>query len=62
MDITGKNILCTKMLIPIKFKEEMRMGNDIKCLILLLVVAIFFITEIIPLAVTATAGAIGCGV
>ena len=62
MDITGKNILCTKMLIPIKFKEEMRMGNDIKCLILLLVVAIFFITEIIPLAVTATAGAIACGV
>ena len=38
------------------------MGNDVKCLILLLVVAIFFITEIIPLAVTATAGAIACGV
>ncbi len=38
------------------------MGQDIKCLILLLVVAIFFITEIIPLAVTATAGAIACGV
>ncbi len=38
------------------------MGNDVKCLILLLVVAIFFITEIIPLAITATAGAIACGV
>ena len=37
------------------------MGNDVKCLILLAVVAVFFITEIIPLAVTATAGAIGCG-
>ena len=38
------------------------MGNDVKCLILLLVVAVFFITEIIPLAITATAGAIACGV
>jgi len=38
------------------------MGNDVKCLILLLVIAVFFITEIIPLAVTATAGAIACGV
>ena len=38
------------------------MGNDVKCLILLLVVALFFITEIIPLAITATAGAIACGV
>ena len=38
------------------------MGQDIKCLILLLVIAVFFITEIIPLAVTATAGAIACGV
>ena len=37
------------------------MGNDVKCLILLAVVAVFFITEIIPLAVTATAGAIACG-
>ena len=37
------------------------MGNDVKCLILLGVIAIFFITEIIPLAVTATAGAIACG-
>jgi di/tricarboxylate transporter len=38
------------------------MGQDVKCLILLLVIAVFFITEIIPLAVTATAGAIACGV
>ena len=38
------------------------MGQDVKCLILLLVIAIFFITEIIPLAVTATAGGIACGV
>ena len=37
------------------------MGNDVKCLILLAVVAVFFITEIIPLAVTATGGAIACG-
>jgi hypothetical protein len=26
------------------------MGQDVKCLILLLVIAVFFITEIIPLA------------
>jgi sodium-dependent dicarboxylate transporter 2/3/5 len=38
------------------------MGQDVKCLILLLVIAVFFITEIIPLAITATAGAIACGV
>src|SRR5574344_2892094 len=38
------------------------MGQDIKCSIMLLVIAVFFITEIIPLAVTATAGAIACGV
>lgn len=38
------------------------MGQDIKCLVLLLVVAILFVTEIIPLAITATAGAIACGV
>src|SRR5574344_1759549 len=38
------------------------MTPAIKCLILLAVVALFFITEIIPLAITATAGAIACGV
>ena len=38
------------------------MGADVKCLLLLAVVALFFITELIPLAVTATAGAIACGV
>ncbi|MEG0970579.1 MAG: SLC13 family permease, partial [Acidaminococcaceae bacterium] len=38
------------------------MGADVKCLMLLAVVALFFITELIPLAVTATAGAIACGV
>lgn len=38
------------------------MGQDIKCLILLIVVALLFVTEIIPLAVTATGGAIACGV
>lgn len=38
------------------------MSPAIKCLILLAVVAIFFITEIIPLAITSTAGAIMCGV
>ncbi|MEG0797818.1 MAG: SLC13 family permease [Acidaminococcaceae bacterium] len=38
------------------------MGADVKCLILLAVVALLFITELIPLAVTATAGAVACGV
>ena len=37
------------------------MAQSTKCLILLAVIALFFITEIIPLAVTATAGAISCG-
>ena len=32
------------------------MSHAIKCLILLAVVALFFITELIPLAITATAG------
>ena len=38
------------------------MTAAIKCMILLAVVALFFVTEIIPLAITATAGAIACGV
>ena len=38
------------------------MSQSTKCLILLAVVAIFFITEIIPLAVTSTAASIACGV
>ena len=37
------------------------MAQSTKCLILLAVIAVFFITEIIPLAVTATAGSIDCG-
>ena len=37
------------------------MGTDVQCLILLAVVALFFITELIPLAVTATVGAVACG-
>ena len=37
------------------------MSPAIKCLILLAVIALFFVTELIPLAVTATAGAIACG-
>ena len=37
------------------------MAQSTKCLILLAVIALFFITEIIPLAITATAGAIACG-
>lgn len=37
------------------------MSNAVKCLILLAVIALFFVTELIPLAVTATAGAIACG-
>ena len=38
------------------------MTPAIKCLILLAVVAVMFITEIIPLAITSTAGAVMCGV
>ena len=38
------------------------MTPAIKCLILLAVVALFFVTEIVPLAITATAGAIACGI
>ena len=37
------------------------MSPAIKCLILLAVTAVFFITEIIPLAVTSMAAAIACG-
>ena len=37
------------------------MSQAVKCLIVLAVIALFFVTEIIPLAVTATAGAIACG-
>ena len=37
------------------------MSPAIKCLILLAVVALFFVTELIPLAVTATGAAIACG-
>ena len=38
------------------------MTPAVKCLILLAVVAVMFITEIIPLAITSTAGAVMCGV
>lgn len=38
------------------------MSPAIKCLIMLAVIALFFVTEIIPLAITATAGAIASGV
>ena len=37
------------------------MSPAIKCLILLAVVAILFVTELIPLAITAMGGAIACG-
>ncbi len=37
------------------------MSPAVKCLVLVAVVALLFITEIIPLAVTATAGSIACG-
>ncbi|MBQ9763115.1 MAG: SLC13/DASS family transporter [Phascolarctobacterium sp.] len=37
------------------------MSPAIKCLILLAVVALFFVTELIPLAITAIGGAIACG-
>ncbi len=38
------------------------MSPAIKCLLLLAVVALFFVTEIIPLAITATGAAVACGV
>ena len=38
------------------------MTPAVKCLILLAVVALFFVTELVPLAVTAMSGAIACGV
>ena len=37
------------------------MSTAVKCLILLAVVALLFVTELIPLAITAMAGAIACG-
>ena len=37
------------------------MSPAIKCLFLLAVIALFFVTELIPLAITAMAGAIACG-
>ena len=37
------------------------MSPAIKCLIMLAVIALFFVTELIPLAVTAMGGAIACG-
>ncbi len=37
------------------------MSQAVKCLIMLAVIALFFVTELIPLAVTAMSGAIACG-
>ena len=37
------------------------MSPAVKCLILLAVVALLFVTELIPLAITAMGGAIACG-
>ena len=37
------------------------MSPAVKCLVLLAVVALLFVTELIPLAITAMAGAIACG-
>ena len=37
------------------------MSHAVKCLILLAIVALFFITELIPLAITAMGGAVACG-
>ena len=38
------------------------MSQSVKCLILLAVIALFFVTELIPLAITAIGGAIACGI
>ena len=37
------------------------MSKAVKCLIMLAVIALFFVTELIPLAITAMGGAIACG-
>ena len=37
------------------------MSQAVKCLMMLAVIALFFVTELIPLAVTAMGGAIACG-
>ena len=37
------------------------MTPAVKCLIVLAIVALLFITELIPLAITAMSGAIACG-
>ena len=37
------------------------MSSAVKCLIVLAIVALLFITELIPLAITAMGGAIACG-
>ena len=37
------------------------MSQAVKCLILLCVIALLFVTEVIPLAITAMAGALACG-
>ena len=42
-------------------KGGVQMAQSTQCLLLLAVIAVFFITEIIPLAVTATEGSIACG-
>ncbi len=37
------------------------MSQAVKCLIMLAVIALLFVTELIPLAITAMGGAIACG-
>ena len=38
------------------------MTQAVKCLILLVVIALLFVTELIPLAITAMSGAVACGI
>ena len=38
------------------------MSQAVRCLILLIVIALLFVTELIPLAITAMSGAIACGI
>ena len=45
----------------ILFLRRKTMSPAIKCLILLAIVALFFVTELIPLAVTAVGAAIASG-
>ena len=61
MNVVMMGLQVVKNLLKILYKEEHIMSQAVKCLILMAVIALFFVTELIPLAVTAMAGSIACG-